>query len=346
MTKESSTVLIIYTGGTIGMRKSSQGALEPIDFSNIHSRVPEIDELTCAINTISFTPLIDSSNVTPSFWQEIATVIEDNYNKYCGFVVLHGTDTMAFSASMLSFMLQKLSKPVVFTGSQLPIGSLRTDGRANLIAAIEIASAAARGELVVPEVSVCFQNKLLRGNRVIKHFSELFNAFYSHNYPTLADVGIKIKYNIPYILPISKPTDLEVYKDIDNAVAIVKLFPGMQIFAESAINSTSIKAIVLETYGAGNAPTHKWFIDAVSKALSRGIIVVNISQCPGGHVDMGVYESSVEILKLGVINGKDLTTEAAVTKLMHLLGRYKSVEDVKLNFHRSICGEFTTVENI
>lgn len=330
-------VLLIYTGGTIGMQKNASGALIPVDFSNISKQIPALQQLGTDIDVISFENPIDSSNVDAPFWQKLAQLILDQYEDYCGFVVLHGTDTMAYSSSVLSYMLQGLHKPVVFTGSQLPIGSLRSDGRANIITSLEIASAAVRNQTIVPEVSVCFEQRLYRGNRVTKHYSDNFDAFKSHNYPALATVGAHISFNKAAIAPAKDK--LETFFELDNKLKTIRLHPCMRESKFDKLYGEDIKAIILETYGTGNAPTFPWFLKKIEKAIAEGIIVVNISQCPGGHVDMGVYQTSLSLRKLGVVNGYDLTEEAAITKMMHLLGSYNDTEVIKKKFESNIAGE-------
>ena len=330
-------VLLIYTGGTIGMQKDAKGALIPVDFSNISKKIPALQQLGIEIDVISFDNPIDSSNVDATFWQDIAQLIQQHYNDYCGFVVLHGTDTMAYTSSVLSYMLQGLNKPVVLTGSQLPIGSLRSDGRANIITSLEIASAIARKQTVVPEVSVCFEQRLYRGNRVTKHYSDNFDAFKSHNYPALATVGAHISFNKPAIAKAKK--ELKTYFNLDNKFKTIRLHPCMRESKFDKLYGEDIRAIVLQTYGTGNAPTFPWFLKKIEKAISEGIIVVNISQCPGGHVDMGVYQTSLFLRDIGVLNGYDLTEEAAITKLMHLLGTYQDTATIKKKFESNIAGE-------
>jgi len=293
------------------------------------------------LQSVLFDPLIDSSNVTPSFWVKLATVIEENYGRYDGFVVLHGTDTMSYSASMLSFMLENLNKPVIFTGSQLPMGVIRTDGRDNFINAIEIAAARINGIPMVPEVAIYFENKLMRGNRTSKYNAENFNAFLSGNYPPLAEVGVYIRYNTEMIL---KPNTekLKVHKELDNSVLILKLFPGIDgIVVKNALNIAGLKGVILETYGAGNAPTDDWFIDALSQAIAKGIIIYNVTQCKGGAVDMGKYETSMKLSQIGVIGGSDITTESAIAKMMYLLGQGYNREEIKKLLQVSLRGELT-----
>jgi len=336
------TLLIIYTGGTIGMVKDPvSGALQPYHFEDIYKLMPVLRNFDYVLQSVSFDPLIDSSNVTPSFWVKLATVIEENYEKYDGFVVLHGTDTMSYSASMLSFMLENLSKPVIFTGSQLPMGVVRTDGRDNFINAIEIAAARIGDKPLVPEVAIYFENKLMRGNRTSKFNAENFNAFLSGNYPPLAEVGVHIRYNSEMIL---KPGigKLKVNKALDNSVIILKLFPGIaEIVVKNALNIVGLKGVILETYGAGNAPTDNWFIDALTEAIQKEIIIYNVTQCKGGAVDMGKYETSMKLSQIGVIGGSDITTESAIAKMMFLLGQGFQNEEIKRFLQVPLRGELT-----
>jgi L-asparaginase len=303
--------------------------------------MPVLRNFDYKLESVSFDPLIDSSNVTPSFWVKLATLIEENYEKYDGFVVLHGTDTMSYSASMLSFMLENLNKPVIFTGSQLPMGVVRTDGRDNFINAIEIAAARIDGTPLVPEVAIYFENKLMRGNRTNKFNAENFNAFLSGNYPPLAEVGVHIRYNTDLIL---KPNfrKLKVYKNLDNSVLILKLFPGIaEIVVKSALNIVGLKGIILETYGAGNAPTDAWFIEALTEAINKGIVIYNVTQCKGGAVDMGKYETSMKLSQIGVIGGYDITTESAIAKMMYLFGQGYSGDELKRLLMVPLRGELT-----
>ena len=334
-------ILLIYTGGTIGMKKDFEtGALKAFNFSKLLQRIPELKLLDCEIETISFEKPIDSSNMNPEKWADIATIIEDNYSSYDGFVVLHGSDTMSYSASALSFMLENLSKPVIFTGSQLPIGDLRTDAKENLITAIQIASLRENGNPVISEVCLYFEYKLYRGNRTTKTNAEHFNAFISPNYPHLIESGVHLKMNKELFLPLKKELKLKVHKTLDTNVVIVKMFPGMSETVLAAIfNISNLKGIVLETYGAGNAPTEDWFIHLLTQAIQNGIQVVNVTQCSAGSVNMGQYETSSAMKKIGVISGKDITTEAAITKLMYLLGHTIVQNDFKTVFETPLRGE-------
>ncbi len=337
------SVLIIYTGGTIGMVNDPvSGTLVPIDFKHISDQVPELRRFGFSLETVTFDPVIDSSEVSPDIWVRIARTIEENYDRFDGFVVLHGTDTMAYSASALSFILRGLEKPVIFTGAQLPIGVLRTDGKENLITAIEIAAALENGSPVVPEVCIYFENKLLRGNRTIKYSAEHFNAFVSPNLPPLAEAGLQIRYNRNIIRYPTVRRPLTVSDKFDTGVAVLRLFPGLRQETIHAILGTAgVRGLVLETYGTGNAPTSEWFLDELRSYISGGGIVLNVSQCQAGSVEMGLYETSAGLISAGVISGRDLTTEAAVTKMMILLGSDLSPSKICDLLSRPLCGEMS-----
>jgi L-asparaginase len=337
------SILIIYTGGTIGMVHDPEtGSLVPIDFRHISDHVPELRKFGYNLHSISFDPVKDSSNIDQGVWIKMAEIIEEGYNNFDGFVVLHGTDTMAYSASALSFMLEDLGKPVILTGSQLPIGLLRTDGRENLITAIEIAAARENGLPAVPEVCIYFDNKLTRGNRTTKMSAEHFDAFYSPNYPPLAEVGLHLKYFSNLINYTEKNKKLIVHKTFDNNVAILKLFPGIsRNLVQAIIKTEGLRGLIIETFGSGNAPTYQWFLDDLKQFIDSGGIILNVTQCHGGSVEMGLYETSRQMLAAGVVSGKDITSEASVTKLMHLLGRYISREKVIESLKQSLAGEIS-----
>jgi L-asparaginase len=335
------SILIIYTGGTIGMvQHPVTGTLSPVKFDQIQKEVPELKKFNFNIETIVFNPPLDSSNISPAIWGKIAKNIKKYYHKYDGFVVLHGTDTMAYTASALSFMFENLEKPVILTGSQLPIGTLRTDGKENLITAVEIAAAKKNGMAMVPEVCIYFDFKLYRGNRAVKRDADQFSAFRSVNYPALATAGVDIVYRTEFIKYPMEEGPLKVNTGFNDNVVILKMFPGINenVF-KSVMNISGLRGIVLETFGAGNVPTVNWLTECIKESVKKGIIVLNVTQCQGGSVSMGHYETSMELLKAGVVSGKDMTTEAAVTKLMFLLGQDLKVDDVKMNLNKNLRGE-------
>ncbi len=340
---ERPSILLIYTGGTIGMvQKTETGALVPVRFNHIPDEVPELNRLGYHLKSITFNPPIDSSDMTPKVWNKLARTIQKYYLKFDGFVILHGTDTMAYTASALSYMLEGLDKPVVLTGSQLPIGILRTDGKENLITSIEIAAAKHDGAAVVPEVCIYFDFKLTRGNRTSKRHADHFSAFHSTNYPLLAKAGVDIRFYHENIYRPKEKGVLKVNTNFDENVVILKIFPGMsRAVFESIVNIPGLKGIVLETFGSGNIPSAPWLMQLIKRAIRRGIVILNVTQCEGGAVRMGHYLASRELLSAGVVSGEDMTTEAAVTKLMFLLGQGLSDDEMKLYLRQNRSGEIS-----
>ena len=339
------SILLIYTGGTIGMKEDpALQALTPFDFSQILEEVPELAKFAYKIDSHTFDPLIDSSDVEPSLWISLVRLIEERYDDYDGFVILHGTDTMAYSASTLSFMIEGLTKPVIFTGSQLPIGTPRTDGKENLISSVEIAAAKdENGHPLVPEVCICFDNVLIRGNRSRKFNSDNFRAFRSEDYPPLAEAGISIRYNSSLI---RKPESWEArplfHKKLDTRVSILKIHPGITPgVVRDILLGKETRAVILETYGAGNAPSKEWFLSLVKEAAESGKIILNVTQCVAGRVNMDIYATGKNLKAAGVINGYDSTTESALGKLFYLLGVFETNEQVKAGLEMDLRGEIS-----
>ena len=343
--KEKSSLLLIYTGGTIGMKEDpSIQALRPFDFSQILAEVPELRKFAYKIDSYTFDPLIDSSDIEPSNWRTLVQIIEEKYDDYDGFVILHGTDTMAYSASALSFMIEGLTKPIIFTGSQLPIGVPRTDGKENLISAVEIAAAKDEdGHALAPEVCICFDNVLMRGNRTTKINSSNFRAFRSENLPPLAEAGISIRYNNDIIIkPANWDEKPKFHREIDTRVAILKIHPGItpQVVKDILCSKDS-RAVIIETYGAGNAPSKGWFIDLVNEASQMGKVLLNVTQCKLGSVDMDIYATGKCLKEAGVLSGYDSTTEGALAKLFHLLGQFDDNSLVKFSVEKNLRGEIS-----
>lgn len=342
MTKKTN-ILLIYTGGTIGMVKDYEsGVLKPFDFNNLRNQIPELNQLDCNINTISFENPIDSSNMNPKYWIEITSIIEDNYDKADGFVILTGSDTMAYTASALSFMLENLSKPVIFTGSQLPIGDLRTDAKENLITAIQIASVQKNNKPKIKEVCLYFEYKLYRANRTTKINSEHFEAFTSPNFPAIAESGVHLVFQ-EHLLQYKKGNEkLKIRKKLNNNIAIIKLFPGISMtLVKTILEIKNLKGVILETYGSGNTSTNIEFTELLAKAIKNKVHIINVTQCISGSVILGLYETSTHLKKIGVISGKDITTEAAIAKLMYLLGENIPEDEFKLIFEKPLRGEMS-----
>lgn len=333
-------ILMIYTGGTLGMSYNKDRALVPFDFHNILEQLPFIKNMEIGLTVISLKELIDSSNIDPQHWRLMTDIIVDHYEKFDGFVILHGTDTMAYSASALSFMLQGLNKPVIFTGAQLPISAPRSDARENLITALEIASAYEQETPVVSEVCIYFDYFLLRGNRSKKVESIHFDAFESENYPVLAEAGISIDYRSAALKPYDPQAKLEYFPEMDNRVGVLKLFPGInEAMVKQILSTPNLKGVILESYGSGNAPSDTWFVNCLKNAIDNNVLIFNVSQCNGGRVLQGRYETSKTLDKIGVLSGADITFEAAVTKMMHLLGKENSSDMLGKELIRPISGE-------
>ncbi len=335
-------ILIIYTGGTIGMMTDPKTkTLKPINFEQIMDNVPELERLNCQIEVRSFDEIIDSSNMNPEIWSQLAGIIEQYYDSVDGFVVLHGSDTMAFTASAMSFMLENLAKPVIFTGSQLPISAIRTDAKENLMTSIEITSSRSKDDrALVPEVGIYFDYKLFRGNRAFKYNSSKFEAFRSPNYPVLVESGVHLRFSENYIRkPIDAP--FKVHKNLVNDIAVLKLYPGISPKVVDAILNADARGIVMETFGAGNTTTDPWFIDCLKKAIDNGKVILDISQCKVGTVELGRYETSKQLKDMGVANGFDMTYEAAITKMMYVLGQEQDPHKVARLLEMDLRGELT-----
>lgn len=337
-------VLLIYTGGTIGMGCNREtGALEPLNFDHLLSNFPEFALLQTDVDTYQFTSPIDSSDMSLRRWAQLVRIIADNYDKYDGFVVLHGTDTMSYTASALSFMLENLTKPVILTGSQLPIGQLRTDGKENLLTSIELASAFGEdGRPMVPEVCIYFSGRLLRGNRSTKESADGFNAFNSFNYPHLCEAGVEFQFNPHYILKPDYTKPMIPHMAMDPNVVVFSLFPGIQEnIARHMFDAPELRGIVMRSFGSGNAPQKPWLTRLLKDATQRGVTIVNISQCVAGFVKMGRYDTGFQLQDAGVVSGGDSTVESAITKLMFLQAHHKDPRVIRNLMGRSICGEIT-----
>lgn len=346
-TPQAGRVLLIYTGGTIGMgRNPRTGALEPLDFNHLVGAMPEFQLLQTAIDVHQFTPPIDSSDMNPRLWAQLVRIIAERYDRYDGFVILHGTDTMAYTASALSFMLENLTKPVILTGSQLPMGLLRTDGKENLVTSIEIAAMRdADGHALVPEVCIYFSGRLLRGNRSTKQNADGFNAFDSFNYPHLCEAGVNFEFHRHHIRRPDFSRPMTPHLDMSPDVMVFSIFPGLQEkMLRSLLDIKGLRGIVMRSFGSGNAPHHAWFLRLLKEAAENGVVVVNISQCVSGRVEMGRYDAGYQLQRCGVVSGRDATVEAAVTKLMFLQARFADPGRVRSGMNRDIAGEMTVTK--
>lgn len=337
-------ILVIYTGGTIGMMMDPVSkALKPFEFKNIHQRLPMLDLIEADLTFQDMLPLIDSSDTNPDFWIRLAKMVGENYDRYDGFVILHGTDTMAYTASALSFLLENLSKPVILTGAQLPLGVIRTDGRRNILNAIAIAAEYVNDQPIIQEVCIYFQNNLYRGNRTYKDNASRFNAFYSPNYPTLAEVNTNAEFHKSQLHYEAPDSPFRYHTRMDSNVALIKIYPGMSdAFLRNVFDTPGLRAVVMETFGVGNAPTTPEFTHILQEAIANGIVIVNVTQCKGGGgVEMGRYLTGKNLADIGIANGRDLTTEAAITKLMFLLGQYDDPVVIRQQMETSMRGEMT-----
>jgi L-asparaginase len=341
--KDDEKVLVIYTGGTLGMVYDAKTqSLIPFDFAQIPENLPEIARLDFEITVLTLDNLLDSSNMKPAHWIYLAEIIEKYYEYYDSFIILHGTDTMAYTASALSYLLEGLNKPVILTGAQLPIGVARTDAKENFITALELSVAKKNETPIISEVCIYFNSVLLRGNRARKHESIQFDAFVAENYPVLATAGVTIDFNFPYLKPYNDIDKLKVHKSLDENVMFLKLFPGIsQNLITTILSTPHLKGVVLETFGAGNAPTDDWFINSIQQAIGRGVIFLNVSQCTGGKVMQGNYQTSKQLEQIGVISGEDITSEAAITKLMFVIGLNLPFDNAKLLLAKNISGEIS-----